>query len=158
VISQATDWAVGHGIIPRDFPGLVDSVRAGVAGSKVTRAMHRAATLYATLGLYDRARAIDQWILRRDPGNLLAARREIWCLLRQHRYADALESTDAVEAASTGGAAQWRSTVEALIHAEPGDRQRMLSLIPLYRSNHAAIAQLGMSQPKARTARPKRLP
>ena len=152
-IAHATEWSISHGIIPSDFAPLIASVRKAVAARRVTYGMHRAAKVYATLGLYDRALEIDRRILAINPADLQALHRQIWSLLRMHRYDEALVLASAAASESAVGTSSWRSTVEELIEADPRDRAQLLRLLPLYMSDQAARVQVGMVVPEARTVR-----
>ncbi len=154
-IARSPDWAIDHGIVPVDFVALVASVRAASSGRSVTPEMHRLATLYATLGLYDRALAVDRRILLMSRGDFEAGRRSLWCLLRAGRLDEALRLADRLESMGVGGGPDgFRHTVEQLIAVDPEDRARLLSFLPLYPSNRAAEAQRGFVAPPARIARP----
>ncbi len=154
-IARATKWSIDHGIIPVDLPGLVEAVRRGAEATRATEAQHRLATIYATLGLYDRALAVDQRAQRADPRNLESSRRRLWCLLRLGRFDDALEWAGKFESASVprGSARGWKTTVRQLLDADLRDRHHLLGLIPLYGSDRAGWAQAGMVAPRARTSR-----
>jgi len=155
VITRSTEWAIEHGIVPTDFVELVASVRAASSGREVTPEMHRLATLYATLGLYDRALAVDRRILRLNRADFEAGRRSLWCLLRAGRLDEAATLADQLENVGIGGGPDgFRHTVQQVIAVDPEDRARLLSFLPLYPSNRAAEAQRGFVAPPARIARP----
>ena len=150
VISRATDWAIDHGVVPVDFASLLDSVRSAAAAGVVTPEMHRLATLYATLGLYDRALSVDARILRLERGNFEAARRRLWCLLRVGRFEQAMAFAIELESGGTVASQPWSQTVEQLIEAAARDHASMLSFLPLFPSSEAGAVQLGFVSPPVR--------
>lgn len=156
VISRSTDWAIDHGLIPVDFEGFIKDLReASRNRAAVVPSLHRLATLYATLGLYDRALDVDRLLLRESRDDLAAAYRQVWCLLRAERFEEALERAEAFdrksESASNG--VGLAANVREVIAASPENRRRLISFLPLFASDQAALAQYGMVLPEARTAR-----
>jgi hypothetical protein len=88
VIRDAPDWAIAHGVVPRNFPKLLEWAQARPRSP----ATDRLAALYAALGLYDRALALDRTALRVEPGAVHARRRLVWSLLRTRRFEEAAEA------------------------------------------------------------------
>ena len=88
VIRQAPDWAVAHGVIPRDHAALLAESESPDPLRR-REALERLATLDVSLGLYEQALAIDARLLRADPRADAPRRRLVWSLLRLGRLDDA---------------------------------------------------------------------
>jgi hypothetical protein len=133
VIREAPSFAVARGVVPRHIEALV-AARDGVGGGSPRQAAGRLATLYAVLGLYDQAIALDRRPLGKAAGSL-ASRRLVWSLLRRGRTDEALAVVqDATPA--PGPASLWRPLAEAargsgqatrLPFLTRGEARRMLS-------------------------------
>ena len=80
VIHAAPSWAAAHGILPADWREL-DAAASDPESPQSGAAQGRIATIYALLGLYEQAAAIDQVRVRESPRSLPAARRLVWSLL-----------------------------------------------------------------------------
>lgn len=159
VITQATDWAVEHGVAPADFVGLVQKVREVSRSGGPLAPMNRLATFYATLGLYERALAVDEALLRLAGGtdrgaNAGVSQRQVWLLLRLARDEEALATIRRLdEQVGPESIRGWRELVEQILRAAPADRARVLSFLPLFHSADAAWAQMGMTSPAVRVER-----
>ncbi len=88
VIREDPEWAVLHGVVPRDFRSVQNAAHS-FDPTRRGPAQERLAALYAALGLYDSSIAEDRRLLSSNPASLTAARRLVWSLLRLHRYAEA---------------------------------------------------------------------
>jgi hypothetical protein len=88
VIERANEWAVRHGVVPRDFALLAHSARHG-NGAQGANARRRVATIYAALGLYDEAATLDRRSLAIQPGAIGVRRRLVWSLLRSGAFEEA---------------------------------------------------------------------
>ena len=90
VIRENRTWAINQGLIPRHFDQMN---RAAYGMNRPTRTRTRAnlASIYAALGLYDRAIEVDRMILAGDENAIRARRRLAWSLLRTGQYRDAVE-------------------------------------------------------------------
>lgn len=160
-ISAAPTWAISHGVASEDVLELTRNVGEASKNGRVIPAMHRLSTMFATLGIYERALAIDRRILAIEPHNPLAVYRQMWCLLRIGRYDEALELAEA-RRKSLRRADPNRNfvrnsirTIEEVIDAPPRDRDRVINSIPLYGSRNAGLALRGMINPKSRLIRTK---
>ncbi len=80
VIRASPPWAAAHGILPADWRELDAAARARTPAARA-----RLATVYAVLGGYEAAAAIDRELLRDAPRSLRAARRLTWSLLHLER-------------------------------------------------------------------------
>jgi len=112
VIRESPAWATAHGIIPSTFAQIQEASRSldpvrGAAGRD------RLALLYAALGLYERAEAIDRRTLRQDPRDLGAARRRIWCLLHLGRGEDARDAAAVLRGQSSADDRVSQTLLEA---------------------------------------------
>ncbi|MEZ7980409.1 MAG: hypothetical protein QMC74_12045 [Myxococcota bacterium] len=158
-ISAAPIWAISRGVASTDVALLTREVGEASRNGRVIPAMHRLSTMFATLGMYERSLAIERRILAIEPHNLLAAYRQVWCLLRIGRYNEALELAEA-RRQSLGSTdpnrnlvRNWVRTIEAVIDAPPGDRDRVINSVPLYASRNVGFALRGMINPRSRPVR-----
>lgn len=90
-LRAAPGWCVAHGLVPA---GFVRSEHAARFGGSVERHVQsdRVAALYAVLGLYEEAVALDRATLRDAPDDVRARRRLVWSLLRLRRFAEAADA------------------------------------------------------------------
>ena len=90
VIRENRTWAINQGLIPLHFDQMN---RAAYGMNRPTRTRTRAnlASIYAALGLYDRAIEVDRMILAEDENAIRARRRLTWSLLRIGQYHEAVE-------------------------------------------------------------------
>lgn len=98
VVREAPDWAVDHGLVPFDIQQLV-SASHDVDPMRRRWAQDRLASLYAALGLYERAIRLDRRLLKGAPDALAARRRLVWSLLRLGRSSEALAESEALSEA-----------------------------------------------------------
>lgn len=152
VLVHATSWAIDQGLVPRDFEALTAHARASLARGRIDASAHRLARLYAVLGLYRRSVELDRRILDIDPTDARAARRMLWCLLRERRFGEALEwvGRQRTAGAGSGGAGRLLETIERIQRAEPDERARLLEGIPLFSSSAAGEVQWDFVSPSAR--------
>jgi len=153
VIREAPDWAVRNGILPTHHARLEAAVRALQPASRRAAREHLA-SLYATLGLYDRALALDRSQLAAEPGSRTAARRSVWCLLHERRFADARRAAERLEAfaADTGdplSRALLETAVAATSSSEPAAVARVATL-PFLTPFQAQQVLTGILEPEAR--------
>jgi hypothetical protein len=152
VIREAPEWAFVHGAIPRRFPELAE--RAESPGPADPRIRDRVAALYAVLGCYEQAAAIDRAILRDAPDAVRSRRRLVWALL--HSGADA-------EARSEAAALAARPSSDGLSHAiadvarqaaslAPADRAALVARLPLLGHDEVGWLTQGIPQPDPRPA------
>lgn len=91
VVDEAPEWAVRHGLVPRDFDRLRAGARAGPARSSVEG---RLSIAYVALGLDGRALDLDRRIIQWIPPAIAPRRRRIGALLRLGRYSEAAEEAE----------------------------------------------------------------
>lgn len=88
-------FAVTHGLVPLDFVELTAAARS--ADPELRRAAAaRLASLYASLGLYERAIRLDRTSLAARPADVPPHRRVVWSLLRLGRFEEAREEAEAL--------------------------------------------------------------
>lgn len=88
VIREAPEWAVAHGVIPAEFGRLEENLFSSRPAIR-REARARLASVFAVIGLYERAVALDRKAVAEGP-NALAARRLVWSLLHLGRETEAL--------------------------------------------------------------------
>ena len=148
VIREAPDWAIAHGLVPRDFREIEQAVMIQPRSA----ANDRLATLYAVLGLYERAADLDRTTLRVEPHSIRARRRLVWSALRMRRLEEA-------EAAAAPLAQQPEAdtlshaiaeTARAVRAMEASDADASIARLPfLYRAEVPALFA-NNAEPEAR--------
>jgi hypothetical protein len=128
-IREAPEWAIRHGIVPHGFPRLAHEVASGRASPG---ARDRLAAIWAVLGEYERAVAIDRELLRDQPQATKVRRRLVTSLLR-------LGLSD--EAADAAG------------DLEPIQEPFAAQTLPLLSRPEAAAIYSGLEPPEPRPAR-----
>ena len=98
MIEGAPNWAIRQGLVPVDIDQLQAARFGGPTQARVA-AGTRLAALYATLGEYEQALALDRQRLSAQPGAMAARRRVVWCLLRLDRPAEADAAAEALRRA-----------------------------------------------------------
>lgn len=156
VVSEAPAWAIEHGLIPQDWRGLMQAVRRGSASDPGTaQALDRAATLYATLGLYENAERVDAALLRAQPANAAARRRRIWSLLHLGRWDEAAESArEAKTTAANDTLSDYVTSTALRIADDPAhpDVATWIAQLPLYGPRGVGTVMAGHRHPDVRPA------
>lgn len=155
VLRDAPEWAIAHGIVPRGFAQMTAIAGAsGARGDLPTR--HRVAALFAVLGRYERAAAIDRRILRFAPEDARARRRLAWSLARMGADREAAEITVALAAQpESDGFSQGMATAVREIGALSGEERRAaLAALPLLTRTERDWLTTGIASPIARQPRP----
>lgn len=151
VISARLDWAIGHGVVPIFFDDLV-----GQASDGNKNARTHLASLFATLGLYERAIDLDRELLEDNTDDIAARRRLTWSLLRR---GDATEAAE-ISAGLEGLEDRLSRTILLAARAEaegelaPGQ----VHVLPVFTVNEARNLSAGVVLPSARTNRRDRSP
>jgi hypothetical protein len=135
VIREALDWAVVRGVVPIGFESLATS--ASVARTLAQRAavQGRLASVYAALGLYERAVRVDRRLLRHEPDVLAVRRRLVWSLLRLGRVEEAALEAQALRDAPGAGPLALAIAEAALRAAtldDPEERSGLVARLPLF--------------------------
>jgi len=158
VIRGTPAWAVEHGLVPTRF-GELAAASHGLNPLRRRRALDQLASLYAALGLYERAIRIDRRLLKLDPGAVAPARRLVWSLLRLDRTAEARQAAEGLEelAASVPADGLSREIAAAARRystlASDADRDALVALLPVLTRSQALQLMAGVVSPEPRTAR-----
>jgi hypothetical protein len=138
VLTERPDWAIEQGLIPIDFEALSSTASPGAGNSTWVADAHRLAMIYATLGLYERALAVDAPLRAvGGPGRGVSIRRSLLCLLHLGRDREAISlanELDASSARASGRAAGWVPLVRELTRNSPDQRAERLARMPFFRS------------------------
>ena len=145
-------WATGHGIVPRNF----DRLTAAAHGSdRELRAFARPrlASIYATLGLYERALEIDLVDLEYTGVPMQTRRRVVWSLLRLGRFEEAAESAAPLTQAPPRDPVS-RIVAEGARRAAAMDddeeRASLVATLPLFTRAEVAMLMMGFQGPSPR--------
>lgn len=143
VIRDSPAWATEHGLIPVGFAQW----QADAQVSEPTRravANERLASLYATLGLYQRAAAIDRRVLNANPRAVRASRRLVWSLFHQRRYDEGLVAAAHLATIAAAGDAISRMLIDSA-HQLPtlSENRRAAIVAVLPAMSRAQVAQIG---------------
>jgi hypothetical protein len=122
-LDTAPDWSVQHGLVPSNHSRM--RAAASMGGPL---AMRRLASVYATLGLYERAVEIDRQILARREA-LDARRRLVWCLLHLGRGDEALAAAERFERAAPQGTLARRLADAARAYGEASSDAERAELV-----------------------------
>jgi hypothetical protein len=145
VVRDAPDWALAHGVVPRGFARMA---RDTLARRATTATRNHVAMVWAVLGRYERAIAIDRQLARAEPEWVNVRRRLTWSLLRVGRYEEAaiaakeLESRPAADQLSSWIVETTRS-VSAL---DPEQARAAIAALPFLSPAEGAALQ-GMIEP-----------
>jgi len=147
-------YAVSHGLVPVHFADLAAAAYEGDADER-QHAADWLASLYASLGLYERALRLDREILSASPDAIPSRRRLVWSLLRQGRLDEASAEAGPLADAPPGDALSRHIAETARVAAElaPGERAARIATLPLLTRAEAARLMGGMARPEARTQR-----
>jgi hypothetical protein len=155
VIREAPAWAIAHGVIPVQFAELEAAARDAMRPLRRDAALDRLASLYATLGLYERAIRADRHLLAVQPEAPRPRRRLAWSLLREGHAAEALEvatSAHAVperDALLRGISAAARGALDLDVRAAAA----RAATLPVFTRLEAAQVLSGFAPPPARADR-----
>ena len=152
VIAENYGWARFHGVIPSNFTQLTRA-SFGADESKKVWSRHQLATVYAVLGMYDRAIALDEIIIVGDEDDTRARRRLVWCLMRTGRFDDAARAASRLHAAPPEDVLSHHiatSAEEAAAMEELEARRSLVATLPLLTRGEAAAVMLGVRGPSAR--------
>jgi hypothetical protein len=152
VIREARNWAVLHGLIPPYFEELVKMSR-GLEPERRRGALDHLASLYTALGLYERALRIDRRLLRAEPDLVAPRRRQVWCLLRLNRAAEALEAAGPLAAAPPADMLSHAIAAAASDSAAAGDVAARIAQLPVFTPLEASRLLAGVARPESRTSR-----
>ena len=153
-IRAARLFAVTHGIVPVQFEDIAASAHTGPAAAR-RAAAGSLASLYAALGLYERALRLDRATLDGDPTALSARRRLVWSLLRLGRLDEARSEAAALVESAGGDALSQRiaQTASDVTSQDDEARAARIATLPVFTPAEAAQAMSGMALPEVRTQR-----
>lgn len=152
VVRESTQWAITHGLIPRDFEGLQRSARLRdpVLDKQATE---RLAGLLAIIGLYDRAEALDREIVRRNPMIISSTRRLVWTLLHQQRFEDAIGVAARLQRIASPRdeiATLLISSTDHLASLDEDERRAVIAALPMMTRQQARQFGTGFVAPEVR--------
>ena len=156
VLREKRDWAIYHGLGPRDYVRLVRA-SFGLRGSLSNAAVFEPlAGSYAALGLYERALEIDRRALAHDAKRVSARRRVVWSLLRLDRATEALAEAEVLAerepdllSQAIADAAQRYATLEST-----RGRDSLVALLPVFTRPQAFRLTVRSIAPAARLEHP----
>jgi hypothetical protein len=152
VIRDAPEWAVAHGIAPRDFVPVARRVAAGRAPAL---ARNRIAAISAVLGRYERAIALDQVLVREEPRAVGVQRRRVWSLLRLGRFEDAAAAAvDLAARPANDQLSAWIADTARTIDRLDAEASRAATaVLPFLTPGESAQLQQSIEAPPPRPAR-----
>ena len=156
VIRETPDWAFRHGIVPVDLAAL-EQARRHLNPVVRRNAVNRLASIFAALGLYERALVVDEELLRTQPQAWEARRRQVWSLLRLGRTEAAVEAAAALDRAPETdrlGHAIARSARRAASFDEPHQRRRLAARLPVFTRPETKALLSGLVPPRQRPPGP----
>ena len=143
---------IAHGLVPTHFDRLERRARSRDPSLRPA-AQTQLASVYAALGLYERAAALDERLLAADPRSVPAARRRLWSLLHQDRGAESLEAAERLAAIAPPGDGLARLLGDAARHraALPDGRaEAVVAPLPVFTRSEGQRLLIGIRQPEAR--------
>jgi hypothetical protein len=151
-------YAVSHGLVPVHFADISASAHEGDADER-QGAADWLASIYASLGLYERAIRLDREILSAAPDAVPARRRLVWSLLRAGRFDEARAQADALDDAPPGdGLSRFiAETAREVAELSPEERASRIATLPLLSRAEAARLMGGMARPEARVQRAREI-
>lgn len=134
-IDAAPRWSAEQGLVPADFAALVEHVERRRKETLADAHTTRLALLYATLGLHERALALDVFLRahpRIDPD---ARWRIVWNLVQQDRWKQAKAAARAVGSGNAvdGGTSPWWVLAEQIQQLADGSHASVAAHLPLMR-------------------------
>lgn len=153
VIRASPQWAAAHGLLPADWRELEAAGRSARPAERQT-ARARIATVYAMLGRYEQAAAIDREILASAPRSLRAARELTWSTLHLGRPEEMLAAADRLAALSPAPGTLAHALVEAaraLPALDPDAARALVAQLPLFTEIESQETLAAFMAPPART-------
>jgi hypothetical protein len=155
VIRDVPDWAVSHGVVPA---GFVAAARSAVTsrGREEVPARDRVAALYAALGRYERAAALDRSLLAVSPEAVRVRRRVVWSSLRAGADAEAAAAAVQLAAQPEADGLSHRIALAAreVPGLDPEARRQRLAVLPVFTRYEVPWLIGGILQPAPRPPRP----
>ena len=150
-IHEAPEWAARNGLVPAGFGALEHAARTrrGEAG---TPARGRVAAIYAALGLYEEAIALDQTTLEFRPQAVPARRRLTWCLLHLGRYTEAAQAAAglAQQPADDELSRAIARAARELPALDPSEARARLAALPVFERSEMPWLLADVAEPRRR--------
>jgi hypothetical protein len=153
-IGASPSWAAAHGILPADWRD-VDAAARAPTSAESGAAQGRIATVYALLGLYEQAAALDRERVRQSPGSLPAARRLVWSLLHLgggEELAGAADRLAAIAPAPGTLASALVSVARSRPSLEDAPARALVATLPMFTEIEARRTLAAFAAPPARPA------
>jgi hypothetical protein len=152
VVRDAPGWAVAHQIVPYGFARMA---RDTVAHRADVATQDRVARIWAVLGRYERAIAIDRALVRAAPEPVHVWRRLTWSLLRLGRFDEASEAAKALERQPADDElSHWIADAAREVPALDPERARArVSGLPMLARAEASALQASLEPTPPRPAR-----
>ena len=154
VILKAPQWAYRNGLVPADMTSLLRSASDRTPRIRL-RATDRIASIYALLGLYEKAIKLDRRTLVYDSTAKRARRRLVWSLLKSGRFEEANEEARALDRESEGAGLDGllaRAAASAK-KDDPDIASQGLAQLPLLAPLEVQQVDVGFPSPPARPRR-----
>ena len=153
VIDDEQMWATDHALVPRYFQTLIERANDRSSRDRFNY-LNMQSEIYAALGAYAQAIAIDRQLLASEPNAIKAHRRLIWSLLRSNRIADAKVAAKAF-ARLTPADGLSRNIIATAYGAMTPDnadaaQRRALARLPVFTHAEAQRLGAGMAWPEIR--------
>ncbi len=156
VLREARAWAIDHGLVPTHFDRLERGARS-LDPSLRPAAQRRLASIYAALGLYARAEAIDRRLLQTEPRSVPATRRLVWSLLHQGRGAESLEAAErlvAIAPPDDGLSRMLAAAAQRQATLSDAQAEALVALLPVFTPAERQRLLIGFREPEARRRGP----
>jgi hypothetical protein len=153
-IRAALLYAVTHGLVPVQFTELAAAAHTGLPADRPAAAGWLA-SLYASLGLYERAIRLDRATLAAEPSAQASRRRLVWSLLRLGRFDEARDEAAALAQAPDADALS-RHIAEAarrIPELDAETRAAEIARLPVLTRGEALRVMGGIARPELRTQR-----
>lgn len=150
VIDVHPDWAIAHGLVPTYFGKIMNEVNDQSSSTR-PRALNMLAEIYAALGVYDRAIAIDTERLKQIPNAVAAQRRLTWSLLRTHDWVGARRAGHRLNALTPTDALSQGIVAVATRAMTDQDRIQAVTRLAVFSNAEAARLTGGMARPETRS-------
>jgi tetratricopeptide (TPR) repeat protein len=150
VIDAHPKWAIAHGLVPTYFDKIINEVNDRSSSTR-PRALNMLAEIYAALGVYDRAIAIDMERLEQIPHAVVAQRRLTWSLLRTNDWGRARLAGKRLNALAPTDALSQGIVAVATRAMTDQDRTQAVARLAVFSNAEAARLTGGMARPETRS-------
>ena len=156
VIRLSPRWAERNGIVPVHF-AMASAASAAAEPRLRNRGYDRLAEVYAVLGIYEKAAALDARLLRNNPEQQGVRRRRVWSLLRLGRYEEADQVAEALRDSRHPLSKRIARVASEVLFA-PGDpeREAWIARLPLLTPSEAMRLRAMIRSPLPAEPRPVR--